>query len=218
MSYNKTETDNILKIYNKIKPEIIKRLRELENNFLTGNDEDILAEMTFCIFTPQSKAKKCWESVCNIKSEGFLTKGTTENILNCMDGVRFKYKKSEYAYSLRNQFLKNGKLEIKKFLENFNNAFETREWLVKNIKGYGYKEASHFLRNIGFGKNLAILDRHILKNMILLNIIKEIPKSLNKKNYVELEKKLGVFSEKENIPMDHLDLLLWYKEAGEIFK
>ena len=27
-----------------------------------------------------------------------------------------------------------------------------------------YKEASHFLRNIGFGENIAILDRHILKN------------------------------------------------------
>ncbi|GAJ17855.1 unnamed protein product, partial [marine sediment metagenome] len=29
-----------------------------------------------------------------------------------------------------------------------------REWVVKNFKGLGYKEASHFLRNIGY-KNFA---------------------------------------------------------------
>lgn len=216
MSYNKTETDNILKIYNKIKPEIIKRLRELENNFLTGNDEDILAEMTFCIFTPQSKAKKCWESVCNIKSEGFLTKGTAENILNCMDGVRFKYKKSEYAYSLRNQFLKNGKLEIKKFLENFNNAFETREWLVKNIKGYGYKEASHFLRNIGY-EDYAIIDFHIIDLLVKEKIIKK-PKRLTPKIYLQIENKLRVFGKQLNLSLGELDFYLWYLETGKILK
>jgi len=38
------------------------------------------------------------------------------------------------------------------------------EWLVKNLTGLGYKEAGHFLRNIGSGK-IAILDRHILRNL-----------------------------------------------------
>ncbi len=81
-----------------------------------------------------------------------------------------------------------------------------------------FKEASHFLRNVGFGDDLAILDRHILRNMEKLGVIKEIPKTITPKKYKEMEVKLRKYTKKVGIPMDHMDLLLWYKEAGEIFK
>jgi N-glycosylase/DNA lyase len=89
---------------------------------------------------------------------------------------------------------------------------------VENVKGLGYKEASHFLRNIGLGEDLAILDRHILKNLALLGVIKEVPTSPTKRIYLEIERKMTAFSKESKIPMGHLDLLLWYKEAGEVFK
>mgnify|MGYP001596399044 FL=1 len=95
---------------------------------------------------------------------------------------------------------------------------KTREWLAENVKGIGYKEASHFLRNIGFGKNLAILDVHILKNLKNHGVIKKIPKSLTKREYLNIENKLREFCKKINIPMDELDLLFWSKETGFIFK
>ena len=91
-------------------------------------------------------------------------------------------------------------------------------WLVKKIKGIGYKEASHFLRNIGFSDEVAILDRHILKNIKKLGVIKEIPKTITPKKYLEIEKKIEKYCKKIEIPMDHFDLLLWYLEAGEVFK
>ena len=103
-------------------------------------------------------------------------------------------------------------------LSGFADPAEAREWLVANIKGMGYKEASHFLRNIGLGENLAILDRHILKNLVLLGVINEAPASLSKRIYLEIEGKMAAFSQETKIPMGHLDLLLWYKEAGEVFK
>jgi N-glycosylase/DNA lyase len=82
----------------------------------------------------------------------------------------------------------------------------------------GYKEASHFLRNIGFADDLAILDRHILKNLKIFGIIEEIPKSLSKKKYLEIEEKMRNLANEVNIPVSHLDLLFWSKETGEIFK
>jgi N-glycosylase/DNA lyase len=82
----------------------------------------------------------------------------------------------------------------------------------------GYKEASHFLRNIGFADDLAILDRHILKNLKIFGIIEEIPKSLSKKKYLEIEEKMRNLANEVNIPLSHLDLLFWSKETGEIFK
>jgi N-glycosylase/DNA lyase len=94
---------------------------------------------------------------------------------------------------------------------------EKREYLVKNVKGLGLKEASHFLRNIGHN-NLAILDRHILKNLHKLGVIEEVPRSLTKKAYLDIEEKFKRFSKKIGITMDELDLLFWSMETGKVFK
>ena len=59
---------------------------------------------------------------------------------------------------------------------------------------------------------------HILKNLKAYGVIKEIPKSLTKKEYLGIENKLRDFCKKINIPMDELDLLLWSKETGFVFK
>ena len=89
---------------------------------------------------------------------------------------------------------------------------------MKNIKGMGLKEANHVLRNLGFGENIAILDRHILRNLKALNVIEEIPKSITEKKYYEIEEKMRNYSKFCKINMNELDLVLWYKEAGEVFK
>jgi len=65
---------------------------------------------------------------------------------------------------------------------------------------------------------MAILDRHILKNLHLLGVIAKIPESLSKTTYRQIESKMEKFAVSVNIPFAHLDLLLWYKETGEIFK
>jgi N-glycosylase/DNA lyase len=62
------------------------------------------------------------------------------------------------------------------------------------------------------------LDRHILRNLGSLGIIPEIPISLTKKRYLEIEEKLRRFSAEIFIPMADLDLLFWSKETGWIFK
>jgi len=109
-------------------------------------------------------------------------------------------------------------LSVKSRLKQFNDTFIARDWLVSNIKGIGYKEASHFLRNIGFEQNLAILDRHIIKNLQFVGIIKKIPGSLSRGRYFDIEKRMMEFSKAIQIPMRYLDLVMWYKETGEIFK
>jgi len=87
--------------------------------------------------------------------------------------------------------------------KNFKNPEKIRVWLVKNIKGFGYKEASHFLRNIGLGENIAILDRHILKNLKRFKVIKEVPISISPRKYLEIENKMKLFSKKIKIPVSH---------------
>jgi N-glycosylase/DNA lyase len=132
--------------------------------------------------------------------------------------VRFRGNKSRFLVEARKLFTVDGKINIRQKLKSFDDIYALRAWIIQNIKGIGYKEAGHFLRNIGLGKDLAILDRHILKNIVVFGIIKEIPKSLTPKIYEEIEKQMQNFCKKTKIPMGHLDMLLWCKESGGIFK
>lgn len=207
------------KVYLEIKDDIAKRLNEYKEIWDKGTNEDIHAELSFCILTPQSKARNAWKAITNMREEGVLFTGDAETLTEYLNIVRFKNNKAKYLVELRNQMTdKDGKIITKDFFEKMPTVQERRNWIVENIKGMSWKESGHFLRNVGFGQEVAILDRHILKNLVRLQVIEEIPKTLNKKNYLEIENKMKEFCKEVSIPMDNMDLLLWYLEAGEIFK
>jgi N-glycosylase/DNA lyase len=108
--------------------------------------------------------------------------------------------------------------EIEKILASGFPAFELRERLIETVKGLGYKESTHFLRNIGRNDGLAILDRHILRNLVKYRVIRSIPRSLTRKRYLALEEKFQQFSDEIGIPLDELDLVFWSQETGRILK
>ena len=94
--------------------------------------------------------------------------------------------------------------------------YASRDWVVKNIKGLGYKEASHFLRNIGY-ENLAIIDFHIVDLLERHELCKR-PKTLTKAKYLEIESVLNKIARKSNLTLAKLDLYLWYIETGKVLK
>ncbi|MGL4391828.1 MAG: N-glycosylase/DNA lyase [Fusobacteriaceae bacterium] len=207
------------KVYKEKKKELQDRLEFFRNVWANGTDEDIHAELCFCILTPQSKAKNAWKAITNLRNDGLLFTGTEPQLVEYLNIVRFKNNKAKYLMILREQMKDaSGKIITKQFFEKIKSVEERRNWIVKNIKGMSYKEAGHFLRNVGFGNDVAILDRHILKNLVRLGVINEIPKTISPKLYLEIEEKLRKFCKEVNINMDEMDLLLWYLEAGEIFK
>ena len=210
--------NDIREIYRKIKPVIEKRIEEFREIWEKGGEEDIFEELAFCLLTPQSKARICWTAVERMKKNDVLLRGRYEEILENLQGVRFKYTKAQNIILAREFFMQEGKLSIRDKLKEFSNPWEMREYLVKNIRGIGYKEASHFLRNIGIGEKLAILDRHVMRNLRKLGVIGEIPRNLTRKKYLEIEEKMHAFCEEIGIPLAHFDLLLWYLETGFVFK
>jgi len=217
-SYNKEIIEEVLAIYSSIKDGIEARLNEFSEIWQNETDENLFSELAFCLLTPQSKAKMCWGSICTLKEKDVLIDGGEKEVLDCLYGVRFKYKKAKYIVEVRELFKVDGKITLRKEIEKYGSPYEIREWLVENVKGMGHKEASHFLRNIGKGEDLAILDRHILKNLVLIGVIEKIPDSIPPKKYIEIENIVREFSKEIEIPLDHLDIVLWYKETKEIFK
>lgn len=206
--------------YAKIKKDIEGRITVFKGIWEKGGNREIFTELAFCLLTPQSKARGAEKAINALLANGKLFGGTPEEIREELNVVRFKNKKAEYIVEAREKYSKNGEIIFKDILKEKMKAgiISTRDWLVKDIKGIGYKEAGHFLRNVGFGEEVAILDRHILKNLKRFEVIGEIPETITPKIYHEIEKKMVEFSEKIGIPMDHLDFLFWYNEAGEVFK
>lgn len=211
-------TQELVLFWKSVKKELQQRVSHFDSVNKTASDKEIFAELAFCIFTPQSKAISCWNAVKKLNEKNILYTGTATEIAKNITGVRFHNNKSKYLVQARNLFTVNKSIQIKKKLNSFKNIIELREYLVDNIKGFGYKEAGHFLRNISMGGDLAILDRHILKNLYYFKAIKEIPKTITEKKYIEIEKQMNQFCKKIKIPMLHMDLLLWCIQTGGIFK
>ncbi|MDI6826152.1 MAG: N-glycosylase/DNA lyase [Candidatus Aenigmarchaeota archaeon] len=204
--------------YEKKKSEIKERLEDFKKVW-KKSDEDVFVELCFCLLTPQSKARVADRAIKSLLEKNILFSGNKEQILKelTISDVRFPENKAKYIIEARDFFTHDGKIDIKSKLDK-GTVDAKREWLVKNVKGLGYKEASHFLRNIGLGFNLAILDRHIMKNLMKYGIIDDIPERLSRKYYLFFEEKMKQFSERVDIPMADLDLLFWSEETGEVFK
>src|SRR5713101_4613482 len=195
-------------LYHERKEAIQKRLAEFRQ-VMQWEDEEVFAELCFCLLTPQSSAKVCWEAVTALKKQNLLLKGKPPELEPFLRSVRFYDSKAKYIVEARDTFSNDGILQLKSRISSFYNPFELREWLVENVKGLGYKEASHFLRNIGLREVFPILDRHILRNLNRIEVIPEIPASITKKRYLEIEEKLRRFATEIGIPLADLDLLFW---------
>lgn len=195
------------------------RREALFERFLRNSSEKrTFAELAFCLLTPQSNALNCWSAIRNMKQNRVLFEGSERDISEYIACARFRNKKAGYIVGARKMFTESGNIRIKKRLDEFETPSNAREWFAGNIRGMGYKEASHFLRNVGKGRGLAILDRHILKNLKALGVIPEAPESLTGKKYLEIEKEMHAYAGRAGIPMNHLDLLFWFRETGKIFK
>jgi N-glycosylase/DNA lyase len=198
--------------YRRMRPQIDKRLSEFRSN--NKDEKKIFSELCFCIFTANANAIKCDEAVRALEKDGCHMRGCARSIRSRIKGrVRFHNKKAGFLVLARKRFP-----EISVMLKD-TDVPALRDWLVGNIKGYGYKEASHFLRNIGLGRDIAILDRHILKNLKKYGVISRIPDSVgSRKVYMDIESKMRRFSKSAGIPLDALDLLFWSLQTGFIFK
>ncbi len=199
---------------NSVKRTAISKLvdqRSEEFEAVFADDYKVFSELCFCLTTANSSAEMGIK-VQNALS-GRLEKLTRKELSAELRrlGYRFYNKRAEYIDEAKQWRAIKGKIK------EFQSEIELREWLVENILGFGYKEASHFLRNIGF-KELAILDRHVIRTMHEHGMIKELPKTLNRKRYLEYEGKLKELGEKTNLDQSKLDLYLWYMKTGKVLK
>lgn len=184
-----------------------------------GGDEALFEELCFSILAIQSTARSSDSAVHALVREGLLwTAGPEEMARFLRHRTRFHNHKASYIVRARERFFPAEGPLLRSSLERFASPQEARAWLVAEVDGFGLKEASHFLRNIGRGEDLAILDRHILRNLLRHRVIRRMPKSLTPKRYLTIEMRLQRFAADIGVSVGVLDLLWWSRQTGEIFK
>lgn len=215
----KSQINKLLEIYESIRPQIEQRLAGFQNIRENGSEFELYKELIFCLLTPQSNAERCWLAVEKLERKNLLFCNDPIKIAECLRGyTRFHHTKAKNILKNNEVLFINNKICIRDQLNKSVDLHEKREWLVQNIKGMGYKEASHYLRNIGLGEELAILDRHILKKLVEFEVIGSIPTSISKKVYFQIEIQMKTFSHQIGIPISHIDFAFWYMQKKFIFK
>ncbi len=198
--------------------EIGARLAEFEAVWKTETDERLWEEMVFCFFTGGCSARMGFRSIEAVRP--LLMSGNQTELADALRGKhRYPNARASYIIASRDFLQEHCKMRLREKLQSFDNHLERRDWLVKEkrIKGLGYKEASHFLRNIGL-KGYAILDKHILRSLAELKIIDD-PKPPNTRlRYLTVEGQLKNLALITEIDFDELDLVLWSLKTGEILK
>lgn len=211
----KLEMEKLLDCIEKLKKSNVKktikaRMKEFKENRKKPINQ-IFQELCFCILAANYNAEKTIKIQSEIGDQ-FLTLREKQLAKQLKTfGYRFPSTRAKYIVEARKH-----KNLLKNMIESSTSQTQKREWLARNIKGIGYKEASHFLRNIGY-TNLAILDFHIINILTQYKIIKK-PKTLNKKTYQKIEASLKKIAKKTNLNLAELDLYLWCMETGKILK
>ena len=209
--------NNLLKTIERLKRDdtdvialVDARIKEFEETCKKPCSE-IFKELCFCILTANFTAEKSIKIQEEI-GDGFLTLFESQ-LADRLKELGYRYPNIRAKYIVEARRYKDS---LKEIVESFNDEYESRDWLVKNIKGIGYKEASHFLRNIGY-KNSAIVDFHIIDLLARCGLI-EKPKTLTKTKYMEIEDVLVKIAEESSMNLAELDLYLWYIETGKVLK
>ncbi|MEM3957378.1 MAG: N-glycosylase/DNA lyase [Thermoproteota archaeon] len=194
----------------KVRGTVLKRLRQFEE--AGASRERIFSELCFCILTANCSAEgglRVQEEI----GEGFLklSRSQLSRKLRSL-GYRYPNTRAKYIVEARKRCE-----DVLRIINEDGDPTRVRRWLADNVPGIGFKEASHFLRNIGF-KNLAIIDKHVLRVLHRYGYIVSIPQNLSRAKYLEIEKILSKIAGELNMTLAELDLYLWYMDTGRILK
>jgi N-glycosylase/DNA lyase len=174
-----------------------------------ASDKEWFSELCFCLLTANTSAELGLRMQKELGYEGFTKNKSEEELALRLKDAKYRFYNRRACFI----YLANQHKSLKNILLG---QPDKRAWLVENIKGIGWKEASHFLRNVGY-LDYAILDKHILNLMAEHGLIVR-PKTLNKTRYEAIEKVFYDLSSKAGIKPGELDMYMWYMKTGKVLK
>lgn len=183
----------------------------------------LLKELALCILSSSIKYEVALLYTVKLDKANCFTKAINneldeEHILNCLKkpitingrSVHYRFPKSKSSQLSKtiNSIYKKGNT-IKRLLSKTDSSIEARDMFVSICSGIGYKQASMFLRNIGFGYDLAIIDTHIIDYLKLVNVIPLYMTLKNQSVYSKIESLYSEYAHSKQFDIKKLDVAIW---------
>ncbi len=202
-------------------PEIWENM---QSAIKTDHSEDTLwEELVCCVLSSQVKFELSQEVTQSLKRNGLLNleilEPTYEEQLSellrspvMVDGRSIKYRfpniKAKQISTAREKIYGNGS-SLWQILEKYSEPSELRTTLVNLVPGLGMKQASMYLRNVSNSFELAVIDSHVLKYMNVLDLIRKVPSTISKGQYLVKESMLTKYAGKFGYPVGCVDYAIW---------
>ncbi len=183
---------------------ILQRKSEFSRKIHAPLDEKF-SELTFCTLTANTSAEMGMRCEARILAE---QKYDVESLRKTLVACRYRFPNTRSRFISMNY----KKMDL---LDDILQKDERRELLVENYIGIGMKEASHFLRNIGYFQ-YPILDKHIQR--FLSSYFGKEVKIKNKRDYEKEEKLFLEISGEYGLEPGIMDLVIWYIMTGKVLK
>jgi len=190
---------------------------------------DLAYELVICILGSGVKYETCVSYAHEMRRRNFLSKkfilsgnskDTLEEVLvSPVENITEDYSCKKYRHpkkgagnvfkSLYQVFIEYGC--FKSLIKSSCNFSELRREIIRICPGIGPKQASHFLKNIGYTDNVAILDRHIIKYLELSKGINITGYSVSRiEKYEEIESQFIRLAGSFGFSASIVDQSLWF--------
>lgn len=190
-------------------------------------EEELLHEACVCMFSSQMVFEVAEAAAGRIKDRGLL-RATRANdyeqrlALALYEPLtveragkirqvrpRFRNRMASLLATTVNTMHEQGQ-SLRGLLFSAGSAREARELLVKQVWGFGPKQASLFLRRVGYCAELAVLDTHILDYLRVARGIDPKPSALSRlSGYERIEAEFQRVAEEFGHPVGCVDLAMW---------
>lgn len=195
------------------------------------SEDKLLSELVLCILSSQEKYEVALGIMKSLRKENSLRiprnksefKEIKKDIRNTLKKpvqfisnekeysrrLRFFVKKGQYIIdTLENIYLKG--LTIREILKQEDCIQETRKNIISYSCGLGPKQASMFLRNIGYHSEFAVLDKHVIDYMRMMGLTRITENNFSSMtSYQKIETKLKSYADTYHVNLLHLDLAIW---------
>lgn len=124
-------------------------------------------------------------------------------------GVRYRFPNMR-AKQVATTWLRLGgsQEELTKLVLSNTPEEKIREQIIDKVSGFGMKQASMFLRDVGKANNLAIIDRHVLSYVEAISLT-DTPANLTHTQYRRIESVLREYAWFLGYPISIVDQAIW---------
>lgn len=190
-----------------------------------ASEKRLFQELVFVTLTSQSQARNCWECALKLESRDLLKDGDVEEIAEVIEDFNIQYSRNKGSYIVDNRKELSQptfsdpepQLNLRNKIKE-DNVTRTREWMAEKLKGISWKGSSHYLRNTGYGLELAVLSKPLMSKLTELGVLNKVKPPSGKKDYLKVEEKFQDLAKELSMQPVELDLTLWSMETGEVFK